>query len=522
MKILNDKLGVAYSTTGSKVLDLFATIGSVSREPTILETNEICARMINAFEEDPIKTAVVLFWLRDARNGVGHRELFRILFTTYLTVLTKRSGVHPTSVSNLTGMILSLPIYGRFDDLIYVMRSLDGDTAMREIVNNSIDFLAITLNSVMTDTEPDFSSFTSDTRFDTLIQMYAEYRPLLGKWLPSINTSSRKTVNLAKWLVNKLRKSKYLPDNFNDKMYRKLCSKLRKQADIVEHHITTKHYSDIKYSAVPSLAHMKYSNAFRNNDGERYDQYLTDVKNGNAKINTSTLNIVDLVKKAVNGEDCEILWENLPKIPCNSLVCMDGSGSMYCGSGRISPIDVATALTIYCAEHNTAFKNQFITFGSNVQFVTIEATSFKEKIYSVRQHDDCGTTNFTAVFEELLTQAKMYHLSPDQMIKSIIVVSDMQFDSAFDNVDTDGPTVWENIVDMYEKAGYTPPKMIFWNVSSEPALPICLDNINTTITSGWSQNTLKYIMEDKEISPMSVLNEVLQSPNYSDVYKWFN
>ena len=68
----------------------------------------------------------------------------------------------------------------------------------------------------------------------------------------------------------------------------------------------------------------------------------------------------------------------------------------------------------------------------------------------------------------------------------------------------------------------TPPKMIFWNVSSEPALPICLDNINTTITSGWSQNTLKYIMEDKEISPMSVLNEVLQSPNYSDIYKWFN
>ena len=486
MKILNDKLGVAYSTTGSKVLDLFATIGSVSREPTILETNEVCARMINAFEEDPIKTAVVLFWLRDARNGVGHRELFRILFTTYLTVLTKRSGVHPTSVSNLTGMILSLPIYGRFDDLIYVMRSLDGDTAMREIVNNSIDFLAITLNSVITDTEPDFSSFTSDTRFNNLIRMYAEYRPLLGKWLPSVNTSSRQTVNLAKWLVNKLRKSKYLPDNFNDKMYRKLCSKLRKQADIVEHHITTKHYSDIKYSAVPSLAHMKYSNAFRNN------------------------------------EDCEILWENLPKIPCNSLVCMDGSGSMYCGSGRISPIDVATALTIYCAENNTAFKNQFITFGSYVQFVTIEATSFKEKIYSVRQHDDCGTTNFTAVFEELLTQAKMYHLSPDQMIKSIIVVSDMQFDSAFDNVDTDGPTVWENIVDMYAKAGYTPPKMIFWNVSSEPALPICLDNINTTITSGWSQNTLKYIMEDKEISPMSVLNEVLESPNYSDVYKWFN
>lgn len=231
---------------------------------------------------------------------------------------------------------------------------------------------------------------------------------------------------------------------------------------------------------------------------------------------------MDLVKKAADGEDCEILWENLPKIPCKSLVCMDGSVSMYCGSGRITPIDVATALTIYCAENNTAFKNQFITFGSHVQFVNIEATSLKGKIDFVRKHDDCGTTNFTAVFKELLNQAKLYNLSPDQMVKSIIVVSDMQFDSAFDNVDTDGPTVWENIVDMYEKAGYTPPKMIFWNVSIESALPICLDNMNTTITSGWSQNTLKYIMEDKEISPMSVLNEVLESPNYSDVYRWFN
>lgn len=256
MKILNNKSGVAYSTTGSKVLDLFALIGSVSREPTIPTINEVCARMINAFEEDPIKTAVVLFWLRDARNGVGHRELFRVLFATYLTLLTKRSEVHPTSVSNLTGMILSLPMYGRFDDLIYVMKHLSNDTAICEIVNNSIDFLAITLSSAITDTEPDFSSFTSDTRFDNLIQLYTEYLPLLGKWLPSVNTSSKRTVSLAKWLVNKLRKSKYLPDNFNDKMYRKLCSKLRKQADIVEHYVTTKNYSDIKYSAVPSLAHI--------------------------------------------------------------------------------------------------------------------------------------------------------------------------------------------------------------------------------------------------------------------------
>ena len=45
---------------------------------------------------------------------------------------------------------------------------------------------------------------------------------------------------------------------------------------------------------------------------------------------------------------------------------------MMWGEGRISPLDVATALSIYTAQHNTGpWKNKYITFSSNPEIVDL-------------------------------------------------------------------------------------------------------------------------------------------------------
>lgn len=541
-KIYNDNMGLGYATTGNKVLDFYAIVGSIDRDPTLEDVCRITEKMLEACTDDHVKTAIILFWLRDARNGVGHRELFRKLFSRYIASLMVMNHdsltpyVPSRSVVNLVGLLLSVPSYGRYDDLFYVLHNLVntgeqpqsgqyGSALRMVVIRKVIDFIAILLNAAMNDIEPDFAEYLTingfGDKFDQLIKSHIEFTPILGKWLPSVNTSSSETVSLAKWLISELRKSKYLPNNFNAKNYRQICSKLRKQADIVEHYITTSRYSEINYSAVPSLANMKYADAFRANDKERYAAFLQQVAEGTAKINTSTINAVDIIRQAIEGSPCDIFWNNLPNIPCNSLVCMDGSGSMYSSVGSIKPIDVATALTLYCAEHNEVYKNQFLTFGGNVKFSTIEGVILLDKIRSIRKCCDCRNTNFAAIFDELLKHAKLYNLKPEQMVKSIIVVSDMQFDAAFETDLEKQETVWETISRKYAEAGYTPPKMIFWNVDSRVALPICMNNIGTTITSGWSQNTLRYIMETGDINPESIMNEVLNSPNYSGLYEWF-
>ena len=75
---------------------------------------------------------------------------------------------------------------------------------------------------------------------------------LLSKWLPSINTSSHESRNLARIIAHHL--------NLTHRQYRQMLSKLRKNT-IIENNLRLKDYS-FSYSQVPSLAMLKYNKAF--------------------------------------------------------------------------------------------------------------------------------------------------------------------------------------------------------------------------------------------------------------------
>jgi hypothetical protein len=130
-------------------------------------------------------------------------------------------------------------------------------------------------------------------------------------------------------------------------------------------------------------------------------------------------------------------------------------------------------------------------------------------------------TNFQAVFDLILTKAISCKLAKEDMVKTVFVFSDMQFDAA-----TSSPleTDYQQIVRKFAQAGYEVPKMIFWNLSSYGqgnATPVLYDTIGTAMVSGWSGQLLKLFMESggeminsPEFSPEFVMEKAIGKPAY--------
>ena len=68
-------------TTGSRCVDLFATIGALRKASDI----EIVMRFARAYIEDSDMAMKILFFARDIRGGLGERRVFRIIMN-WLTI----------------------------------------------------------------------------------------------------------------------------------------------------------------------------------------------------------------------------------------------------------------------------------------------------------------------------------------------------------------------------------------------------------------------------------------------------
>lgn len=148
----------AYVSTGSKCLDLFATIGALRGQ----SEKEIIARFVQAYTEDADLAMKLLFFARDIRGGLGERKVFR-------TILGWLAKNEPASVQKNLAYVAE---YGRFDDLLALM-----DTPCEKEM----------LIYLRKQFEADLKNLTEGGSVS-----------LLGKWLPSVNASNQETVYQAK------------------------------------------------------------------------------------------------------------------------------------------------------------------------------------------------------------------------------------------------------------------------------------------------------------------------------------
>ena len=449
---------VSNDSTLDYVLDFFSQAGAMrGREEQALTLFN------RAYAQDKNLALKTLFYLRDIRGGQGERALFKYIFERLDSETKAKLAIH-------------IPEYGRWDEV-----PLDADNI--HLIKSQIESDLIAL---------DEGGSVS----------------LLAKWLPSEVSVSRKNRREFEKLMKLM--------EMKPSQYRKMLSKLRERIGLLEQDMSSKNWSEIDYSKIPSQAHKKHVKAFLRNDETRYREFLSSVEKGEATVNSGTLYTYDIYDM-INGysvsadekRTAEALWKNLPDYTQgkNALVVADVSGSMI---GR--PMSVSVSLAIYFAERNKGmFKDYFMTFSDDSKLQRIVGSTLQDKINTLHRAEWGMSTNLQSAFDAILRAAKDSNASSDEMPSTLYIISDMQFNCVRDADDTN----FEAARKKFNEAGYELPTIVFWNVNAYGDAPGTKFDKNVTMISGFSQSTFQYAVEGK--SPVESMTDILNSERYARI-----
>ena len=474
--ITTENGAVALNTTGNALLDLFGTIGAL-REA---DTDRIDRLFAEAYKQDPLFATKIAFYLRDITQGLGERRVFR-------EIIRYMAEYHPEALRPNLDLI---GVYGRYDDLYSLI-----DTPLED------DMWA----AMKKQFEKDLENLHNDKAIS-----------LLAKWIKTADASSDKTRQLGILTAQKLGYPIY---NF-----KRIVRAMRKKIGVIEALMTQGKWDKIDYPAVPSRAMMIYRNAFQRHDKDRYSQFINKAVNGEMKINSSTLYPYDLVEKIWNqtgwslsaakeDKTVEAQWRQLPNYVeegTNALVIADTSGSMI---GR--PMSTAIGLAIYFAERNTgAYHNMWMSFSTDPHIQLIKGETLAQKINSLDMRDWEMSTNLKAAFDLVLDIAEKNNVSPDEMPKSLIVISDMEIDRC-------GNKEWsfyDKMTHKFAKHGYTIPNIIFWNVNSRhDVFHADSKRKGVQLCSGQSTTVFKQVMQCAGMTPVEAMEHVINSERYDAI-----
>jgi len=478
---VTEKGALGYATTGKHILDMNFKISSYRN----MSEQEIITDFIEVINENAELAVKFLFYIRDIRQGLGERRLFRVCFPIIINKVVDKDIIN--------NLLLQVAEFGRFDDLV-------------SFINNKFFTKYIDINKMIV------KIINEQLAEDNIKCKNGEPISLISKWLPSLNTSSKETVKTAKWLCKEL--------CLKEVQYRKLLAKLRKHIDVVEVKTSSNKWNEIKYENVPSKANLKYSKAFLKHDEERRREFLS---NDEVQIKSSVTFPHEILHNLINGNDeqtMEKLWKNLPNVNiANTMVVADGSGSMTSkvNGTKIAALTIANALAIYFSERNSEpYKNTYITFSEKPQFVRFEENNtLLEKWRIAKKYNEIANTNIEAVFSLILITAIRNKCEQCDIPANVLIISDMEFDACVisnhqrNNVDE---KLFQIIEKRYEENGYKLPRLIFWNLMSR-SLTIPRIKKGTILMSGFSINTMKMAMSG-EMDPYKALLDVLNSERY--------
>jgi hypothetical protein len=121
------------------------------------------------------------------------------------------------------------------------------------------------------------------------------------------------------------------------------------------------------------------------------------------------------------------------------------------------------------------------------------------------------STDLDATFNLILNQAIKHQVSESEMPTTILIMSDMEFNEATGR----NNSAIQMIRKEYENSGYQLPGIIFWNIQSRgDNFPVRFDESGTALISGFSPSILKSILGGKELSPVLIMTETIESERY--------
>lgn len=496
----------ALKSTLNMVYDMFAFAGAYRGRSDV----ECITLFKNAYDQDPEYALKCLFYNRDILQGQGERRFFRVCLN-WLAQYDKDAVIRNLKF---------IPILGRWDDLYCLV----GTPAEEEAFN-------LIKNQIYIDLE-------------TMAESDTTWISLCAKWLKSENSSSQETKRLAVITRNYL--------NLSAREYRKMLSAMRERIKVLERLMSQGRWNEIEFDKIPSRAGLLYKNVFARHDlvKERYEKFIKD---DTTKVNAKALYPYDVVEKAISLmgsgtwnwgwssqktvalDDTERLainkyWDNLTDYfngaTLNAMVVCDTSGSMLSGGGSTAPINIAVSLAMYTAERAKGpFANHYISFSRDARLVPIEGVDFCDKVDRIVSSNVCENTSLSSVFDLLVNTINAYHLTEEDMPKTLIVCSDMQIDPARDNWSYGGynsinanfsETSLKKIRQDWMKRTSLPfPEIIYWNVNASNNTILDDNKTGVTYVSGASPVLFQQILEG--VSGIELMIRKLDSERYKEI-----
>ncbi|KAK6914078.1 Uncharacterized conserved protein UCP015417, vWA [Dillenia turbinata] len=425
-----------------------------------------------------------------------------------------------------------------------------------------------------------FEKYTSDPNYRFLHDKIAEVFALLlksdveklhkgeigkislaSKWCPTIDSSYDKATLICETIsrilfprnlkeYEGLEERQYLL-KIRDRLRKEILVPLHKAMRLPEVYMSANEWNLLPYDRVASVAMKNYKTHFLNHDRKRFKQYLENVQKGEAKIAAGALlphEIIASLNDSDGGQVAELQWKRMVNdmkekgALRDCIAVCDVSGSM---SG--TPMEVCVALGLLVSElSEEPWKGRVITFHEDPQIHRIEGDTLLSKTKFVREMDWGGNTDFQKVFDRLLDVAVAGRLSEEQMIKTIFVFSDMEFDSAAGGCpadddddddddddgdgsgDTDDEELWHKkfcrkwetdyqiICRKFKENGYNKvPQIVFWNLRDSKSTPVPSDQSGVALLSGFSKNLLTLFLEkDGVLNPVDTMVSAISGELY--------
>lgn len=452
----------ARKSTANAVVDLFYNAGA-SRGKNIVPA--FAAAMV----ENRELALRVAAWLRDARGGAGERESFRSI----LRYLEKND------VEAAKALLTKVPELGRWDD-IFVFES-----------------------DVM-----------KSAAFTMLGDALRAKNGLAAKWTPR---QGKLAAEIRQYF------------GMSPKFYRKSLVEMTK---VVETNMCAKDWDSINFSHVPSVAASRYKKAFNRNTPS-YAAYVASLVKGDdpkVKVNAGAVFPYDVLKGRISGytkfdkTELDLVqkqWEALPNFvgDANILPLVDVSGSMSCPAGGygsksgVTCMEVAVSLGLYLADKNEGkFKDTFLTFSEKPELLNLQG-NINQKIDQMVKSNWDMSTNLHKAFAKILDVAVKGGVPQEEMPEMVLILSDMQFNQCVKHDDS----AMQMIARKYTEAGYTLPKVVFWNLNASYGnAPVKFDTSGTALVSGFSPAIVKPLLSGdlETFTPESVMLKTIMDDRY--------
>lgn len=455
----------AQASTANPLVDFFYNAGA-------MRGKDILPIFAPAYAANPELALRISAWLRDVRGGAGERKLFRDIIK-YLEVV---------NIEDAARLLFKAPDLGRWDDVI----------------------------------ETPQTAQLKEFGFMLALEALQSNNKLTAKWMPRKGP-----------LAKELREFYGL----SPRDYRKA---LVAMTEVVETQMCAKQWNEINFSHVPSLAHSRYKKAFLRNAPEKYADFGVKLEKGEdktVKVNAGAVYPYDILKgsysawgmcnlSATEVQVMEAQWKAQPNYlgEDSVLALVDTSQSMGCPAGGYGSnsgttcLEVAVSLGLYCADKLTgAFKDLVLIFSSDAKLHKLTGNSIINKANQLRGYGyQSQDTNLHSAFDKILQIAKQGSVSDKDMPKMLLIMSDMQFNSCvrFDD------SAYEMIARKYEAAGYTMPKIVFWNLNSSGNAPASSNASNVGLVSGFSPSIMKSVLSAKDFTPYGIMLETIMKERY--------